>query len=489
MDRLVAIIRMMFMTAAAGAIIVALATPLAHATSLDMRVSEETKYCLGCHGRPGALKRFSNGETVSVHVDPAKFRASVHRILSCTGCHEEFSADMHPERTFRGLVQYRARASWICRKCHRNEELRTRGVHASLLDREQEGKAFVCAGCHGAHEVMPVSGGKVYASEEKYCLSCHAYGMPLAFADGAVRSAVVDPVLIGASAHANLSCSDCHFGFSSERHPQRRFRSEREFVLASAELCKRCHFDKYQKRMGSIHYELLSQGRLEAPSCTDCHGAHYTGYAGKDRVSIARKCHRFHKEIFVTYANSVHGNALINESNLDVPTCVDCHLPHNIKDPTVSAYHERIPEMCSNCHADREIMAKYGLSTDVVSTYLSDFHGVTLGLYKKQKGDVPYKPARPIAVCTDCHGTHNITDTSGPASTVLRSNLLQRCRMCHKDATADFPDTWLSHYGPTLENAPLVFIITWAYRILMPLMLAGLLLQVFLHVWRFLVNR
>ena len=243
-----------------------------------------------------------------------------------------------------------------------------------------------------------------------------------------------------------------------------------------------------KSRSGSIHYKLLSQGRLDAPSCTDCHGAHYTTYVGDDRVSIPRKCHRCHKEIFVTYANSVHGNALFNEANLDVPTCVDCHSPHSIKGSSSTAFHERIPEMCSNCHADKEVMAKYGLSTNVVKTYLSDFHGVTLGLYRKEKGD-KFEPSRPIAVCTDCHGTHNITDTTGPDSTVLRDNLLQRCRMCHKGATADFPDTWLSHYGPTLKNAPLVFIITWAYRILMPLMLAGLLLQVFLHIWRYLVNR
>ena len=462
-----------------------LIAPAAMASNMP---DEETMYCLGCHGRQGPVLKFANGQRLSAHIDGKRFALSVHSILKCTGCHEEFSTVLHPERTFRGIKQYRARASWICRKCHRNDELSSRTVHASLLDREQEGKAFVCADCHGAHEVMPVSGGKVYASEEKYCLSCHAYGMPMAFADGAVRSAVVDPVMIGASAHKNLSCSDCHFGFSSEGHPRRRFRSEREFELALSELCKRCHFDKYQKRMGSIHYTLLSQGRLEAPSCTDCHGAHYTAYVGKDRVSIARKCQRCHKEIFVTYANSVHGNALFNEANLDVPTCVDCHSPHSIKDPMVSEFHERIPEMCSNCHANRDIMAKYGLSTDVVKTYLSDFHGVTLGLYKKQKDD-PYRPARPIAVCTDCHGTHDITNTSGPASTVLRSNLLQRCRMCHKGATADFPDTWLSHYGPTMKNAPLVFIITWAYKILMPLMIAGLLLQVFLHIWRFLVNR
>jgi hypothetical protein len=447
----------------------------------------ETSYCLSCHGREGPILRFKNGETLSAHVDRKKFESSVHRILMCTGCHDEFTRDVHPDRVFRGKAQYRARAARICRRCHLDVELRLNPTHAPLLDREQQGKAFVCADCHSAHEVMPISGGKVYASEEKYCLSCHSYSVQLSFADGAARSATVDPSFLGVSAHKNLSCSDCHFGFSSEEHPQRRFRSEREFVLASAEICKRCHFDMYSKRMESIHYSLLSQGRLDAPACTDCHGGHTTTYATEDRVSSAQKCHKCHSGIFVIYSNSVHGNALFNEANRDVPTCVDCHSPHSIKDPISMEYHDLIPEMCSNCHANKDVVGKYGLSTEVVRTYLSDFHGVTLGLYRKERGG--YEPGRPIAVCTDCHGTHDITPTTGPEATVVKQNLVKRCRMCHEDATENFPDTWLSHYGPTFTNAPIVFFVTWLYKILMPVMVAGLMLQVFLHIWRYLVNR
>jgi len=190
----------------------------------------------------------------------------------------------------------------------------------------------------------------------------------------------------------------------------------------------------------------------------------------------------------VTYANSVHGNALFNEANRDVPICIDCHSSHSIKDPTTMEYHELIPEMCSNCHANKAIMGKYGLSTDVVTTYLSDFHGVTLGLYKKEKG-VQYKPERPIAVCTDCHGTHDITRTSEPDSSVVKENLLKRCQMCHKNATQNFPDAWLSHYEPTLASAPAVYIVNSIYKVMMPVMVIGVFLQVFLHIWRYLVSR
>lgn len=61
-------------------------------------------------------------------------------------------------------------------------------------------------------------------------------------------------------------------------------------------------------------------------------------------------------------------------------------------------------------------MDKYGLSTNVLSTYLRDFHGVTVGLARKQGPDIlSYE-----AVCTDCHGIHNIVSTELPSSPVLK---------------------------------------------------------------------
>jgi hypothetical protein len=167
---------------------------------------------------------------------------------------------------------------------------------------------------------------------------------------------------------------------------------------------------------------------------------------------------------------------------------VDCHTAHTIQDPFTADYRERIPDICSACHADKTIMGKYGLSTEVLKTYLSDFHGVTLEFYKMQKNG-QYKPEKPMAVCTDCHGTHNITSITGPNATVLKANLVKRCQRCHKDATGNFPDTWLSHYEPSWATAPLVFTVGLIYKILLPIMVAGLTLQVLLHLWRYVVDR
>ncbi|MBI4690644.1 MAG: cytochrome c3 family protein [Nitrospirae bacterium] len=288
--------------------------------------------------------------------------------------------------------------------------------------------------------------------------------------------------------HNRLSCSDCHFGFSSEEHPVRRFKTKRDYSVATSEICRRCHFDKYTRTLEGIHYNLLTQGNLKAPVCTDCHGAHSVYSGRKEKLANAKKCEQCHSEIYNIYSKSVHGGALISEHNEDVPVCSDCHSAHDITDPRTLDFRNTVPQICGNCHANKAIVGKYGLSTDVVRTYLSDFHGVTLGFYKKQRETLT-KPTRSIAVCTDCHGTHNISSMRGVSLSVIKANMAKRCEQCHKDATGNFPDAWLSHYEPSLKKASIVFIINRAYEVLMPIMLIGLLLQILLHVWRYAINR
>lgn len=451
------------------------------------KLSEEARLCLGCHGKPGITKKFQNGESVEAYVEAAGFRESVHG-FDCSECHAGFAPGLHPTRAYRSKWQFKVQASRRCRGCHTDEEITGKPVHASLLELEKEGKAPVCTDCHGTHSIKPVSGGKIFASEESYCLNCHEHELSLKFKSSESMPIRVEISSIRESVHKNLYCSDCHFGFSSEEHPRRTFRTVRDFNLAASEICKRCHFDKYTKTLESIHFQMLSQGNMQAPVCTDCHGAHSVARMNEDRAAIAGKCRNCHARIYDIYAQSVHGSSLIGAGNPDVPVCINCHEAHNIGNPLTMEYRERIPEMCGNCHADKRVMGKYGLSTDVLKTYLSDFHGITLDLYKKQKGEL-YMSARPVPVCTDCHGTHNIASTAGPDALVLKANLLKSCQKCHEDAPEDFPEAWLSHYIPSLKTAPLVFIVNTAYKIFIPIMVIGLALQIMLHVWRYIVDR
>lgn len=450
-------------------------------------LSEESNQCLECHSKPGIVKQFENDEYIEAYVNAEKFKASVHGSLQCSACHTDFSADRHPERIFKNKKQYKIRSSLSCRSCHTNEKIKAKSVHTGLLNAEKEGNAVICTDCHGVHSIMPAS-SKSLDTEKKYCMSCHSRQMKMTFKNGETQSLIVDLSSLRVSVHKDLTCSDCHFGFSMEEHPERRFKTKRYYIIAASEGCRRCHFDKYTKTMESIHYQLLNQGNLNAPVCIDCHGGHSIKSGRAEKMQSARRCEKCHVEIFKIYTSSVHGKALIESNNQDVPICTDCHTGHSMADPRTLEYRENMPEICGSCHSKKEIMAKYGLSTSVVKTYLSDFHGVTLGLYKKQK-DVLHKPGKSIAVCTDCHGIHNISSARYADKKTIKANLVKRCQKCHANADENFPDAWLYHYEPNFKKSPIVYSISLVYDIFTPVIIIGLVLQVLLHIWRYAVNR
>ena len=447
-----------------------------------------SKYCLDCHVNKSTVKKFADGSFVSTHIDSHAFNESVHGTLDCTACHQEFSSGSHPERSFRSKVQYQIMASRRCRDCHSDTVISSRSIHVALLRKEKSGEAIICTNCHSAHMISRTVAGPVAKSEDKYCLRCHSSEGRKSFINGETISTQVNAAEILGSPHKDIGCSDCHSSFSTVDHPNNRFGSEREYRHASAEICRRCHYDKYSKVAEGIHYKMLSVGRLDAPTCVDCHGTHAISSPEGNRLSIVKKCAECHRQVYLAYAKSVHGGALLNENNRDVAICTDCHSSHSMQSTSSNDFHDEIPDKCSNCHSNPAVMGKYGLSTEVVKTYLSDFHGMTLSLYRKETWR-HYGPPPAMAVCTDCHGTHDIARVSGADMRQMKIKLLKRCSSCHPGASENFPDAWLSHYRPSFTIAPMVFITEQFYRIMLPITIVGILFLVLLDIWRYYKNR
>ncbi|MHB8872062.1 MAG: cytochrome c3 family protein [Myxococcaceae bacterium] len=330
--------------------------------------------------------------------------------------------------------------------------------------------------------------GDLPASELDQCLDCHEdKTLTKDLPSGESQSLFIDREVFGRSVHgAKLHCTDCHADISDVPHEERPFNNKRELSIAYYEACKRCHFANYTKTLDGIHYQLIAKGRTEAALCVDCHGAHDITRPGEPRSHISQTCAKCHRKVSETYGQSVHGRALLEGENADVPVCTDCHKSHDIADPRTSDWRVRSPEICGGCHTDPKRMDKYGLSTKVLQTYLSDFHGVTSSMQKDEPGT---KGGKVVAVCTDCHGVHDIAKVKDPTSKVVQANLVQTCQKCHPDASANFPATWLSHYEPTFEKSPLVFGVEWFYRLFIPFIIGGLVLQIALHLWRVVVNR
>jgi hypothetical protein len=131
--------------------------------------------------------------------------------------------------------------------------------------------------------------------------------------------------------------------------------------------------------------------------------------------------------------------------------------------------------MCATCHTDEEKMARYGLSTRVLRTYVADFHGRTVTLFERTHPD--QQTNKPV--CYDCHGFHDVMRVDDPEKGLhVKGNLLRTCQKCHPGATESFPDSWLSHYIPDRDRTPLVYWVDLFYRILIPTTVGGMALFV-----------
>jgi len=307
------------------------------------------------------------------------------------------------------------------------------------------------------------------------CLQCHENSdLKVRLPSGEELSLYVDVKAYRASIHyaQGLTCRDCHPNIPGYPHPPLLATDRRDFSIGLYPHCRPCHEDQYRDSLDSIHARELAAGNFHAPICTDCHGYHDVTPVNKPRSRIPKTCAKCHFTIFEQYKKSVHGAALLDESNPDVPTCIDCHGVHHIENPLTAWFRIRSPRMCADCHTDPKRMAKYNISTDVLKTYVADFHGTTVELFAKQSPDQPTNKA----VCYDCHGVHDIKRVTDPDATVVKQNLVKTCRKCHPDATANFPSAWVGHYRASPNRYAVVYYINLFYQILIPAVIGFFLL-------------
>src|SRR5215204_1231969 len=331
------------------------------------------------------------------------------------------------------------------------------------------------------------------------CLVCHQQeGMTTEFV-GQTVPLTIDQEKFSASVHGEeqVACTDCHSDITSFPHPEVTASSPRDFSLKMYSTCQQCHTEQHEEALDSVHQTALTAGNTNAAVCTDCHNPHtQTRLTNKDtgellleaKMEIPQTCAKCHSTIYDTYKSSVHGSALSEGAAEFVPTCTDCHGVHSIADPTTNTFRNSTPQLCANCHTDETMMAQFGLSTNVLDTYVSDFHGTTVKMFEENYPDQPTdKP-----VCTDCHGFHGITKVDDPnAGIAFKRNLLVKCQQCHPDATTEtFTDSWLSHYEPSPQVFPLVYYVNLFYKLFIPAVIGGMLFYIFTDVYRrFIVPR
>ena len=367
-----------------------------------------------------------------------------------------------------------------------------RGAGAAPL--AQEGTPTPQPAAEPATQAAPVVNMSI---ADEYCLGCHGEpGQTITLENGDVLDLYVPASDHNRSVHGEtgIACVQCHTTVGEYPHPPFKAADRRDAQLQLTGVCQRCHQHQYELSQDSVHNDAAIDGNTNSAVCSDCHTAHEVRRINdpethqelpEARAWIPERCGLCHNAIYQKYKETVHGAAL-TEGNPDVPTCIDCHGVHNIANPTTAEFRLSSPEMCGKCHADEEKMSKYGLSTDVLNTYVGDFHGSTVHIFEQQAPGAEVNKA----VCYDCHGIHDIKSTKDPqAGLEMQANLLATCQRCHPDATPEFTSSWLSHYIPSPDKYPLVYYVDLFYTWFVPITLAGMLALVALDVMRSILNR
>ena len=148
-------------------------------------------------------------------------------------------------------------------------------------------------------------------------------------------------------------------------------------------------------------------------TCVDCHTDVKSSLHETPPQRIT--CATCHAEEQAAYERSYHAKAVMGGNN-QAATCVDCHgSPHDLlpaSDPKSRVHHTNIPATCGACHSQKFVMEKSGLSVQTVASYQQSVHGHAVA-----------NGSEKAAVCTDCHGTHEILDARDAKSSIFKFNV------------------------------------------------------------------
>jgi hypothetical protein len=279
--------------------------------------------------------------------------------------------------------------------------------------------------------------GAARADESSDCLVCHsAQRLAERGPGGQARSLFVDPASYYGSAHGKQNCSACH---------------------------------------GALGVGPHGAAEAGAPAVPQPYAAFLVGRPAARQVAVAN-CMKCHPKEFQQYQASIHAAACAG-GDTAAPLCDDCHGQHAIRgseDLESSVSTAQVPSTCARCHADAEVMARRDIKTNVVQTFESHFHA-----RKRELGDTR------AAVCTSCHGVHEIRAPEDPASSVNPANAAHTCGQpgCHPGASPEFAASF-SHRVPTMHVEPLVYLLTHVHHYMLYLVLSVMFIHIILDMLR-----
>ncbi|MFQ6131490.1 MAG: hypothetical protein ACE5R4_05605 [Armatimonadota bacterium] len=383
--------------------------------------------------------------------------------------------------------------------------------------------------------------------QEEECFSCHGDPeLALRRQSGFQPSLAEERLAYQGSAHAGLTCAECHPDIREVPHPRPAQRPD----------CVRCHQTPAMPAYAdSVHGRAVARGDPDAPRCVDCHAGGRDTPRGHDirprtdpksaifRTNIPHTCARCHADEELlnnhgipldhtarSYLSSVHG-AAVARGNQKAATCIDCHGAHDAAatEPEARVSRHHVPEtcggchpriyeqyrrsihaqaeaqgieeapVCTSCHGEHTIRQPEDPESSVYPTHVSatcsqchadealnrryGLPAARLETYRESYHGVASRYGNlRVANCATCHGAHDILPSSDPRSSINPANIPSTCGQCHEGATSHFAQGTI-HLEITPEGSRPVFLVTAFFKWLTLSVMVALIGHIVLDLW------
>jgi hypothetical protein len=340
-------------------------------------VGRTNEMCQACH-KPAEVAQEPSPELTSEAVSttesptpevtptaggPAPIPHSLEGRENCLECHLSPEAGMVVTEEGPPTIPHPLIGRENCLACHEEGIGGATQIPADHVGRPND----ICQACHQPGELPPPSTPTapaepiptpiVYPRAEgiNTCLDCHS-------TLGGKHTEITEQWQRGIHGERDVTCADCHGGDPAATDVNESMSPDAGYIGVPA--------------------------KTEIPAlCASCHAD----------VSLMRQ-YDLPTDQYAKYQESIHGIRLA-EGDTNVTTCYDCHGGHEIlkaNDPASTVYPSNVPELCANCHSDKELMAPYNIPTNQYDLYQQSVHGHAL--LDNQDFRAPN--------CATCHGTH-----------------------------------------------------------------------------------
>lgn len=201
--------------------------------------------------------------------------------------------------------------------------------------------------------------------------------------------------------------------------------------VRSETVCTTCHADAVAAYQESGHAKPPADGRTKAVGCADCHG---NVHAIKPHTEPDSAAHWSH---LATACAKCHAKvALTADRELPVVRPVEAYQASVHARLVAAGTHGAV---CSDCHGSHNILGAADPRSPIahrnVPATCGTCHTEILASYEKSvHGEALARGHRGVPVCTDCHGEHRILGVGDPTSPVFAANVpSDTCGRCHGD--------------------------------------------------------